>query len=117
VGKNKPHRSTRRNPARQVLACCSDDGLHHWGVLVQWWGGAGPRFRRQRRAAGGSGIRRPGRVFGVVFDLDESELPVLDRFEDAGKGYDRRDGFPVYIAGSLGPFSVVTYRQSFLHRP
>jgi hypothetical protein len=29
------------------------------------------------------------RVFGVVYDLDESDLEVLDRFEGAGKGYHR----------------------------
>jgi gamma-glutamylcyclotransferase len=49
-------------------------------------------------------------VFGVVFDLDERELPELDRYE--GKGYDRRDDFPVLNAGSQEPVSVVTYIAS-----
>lgn len=53
-----------------------------------------------------------GRVFGVVFDLNESELPELDRFEGAGKGYDRKGDFSVRIAGSQEPFSVVTYAAS-----
>ncbi len=52
------------------------------------------------------------RVFGVVFDLDESELPALDRFEGVGKGYDRKDNFPIYIPGSQRQLSVVTYIAS-----
>jgi hypothetical protein len=52
------------------------------------------------------------RVFGVVFDLDECELPELDRFEGAGKGYDRIDGFQVHMADSPEPLSVVTYIAS-----
>ncbi|MBY3115645.1 gamma-glutamylcyclotransferase family protein [Rhizobium laguerreae] len=49
------------------------------------------------------------RVFGVLFDLDESELPELDRFEGVGKGYDRRVDFVVHTAAFQGPISVVTY--------
>lgn len=50
------------------------------------------------------------RVFGVVFDLDDSELTELDRFE--GPGYDRKDNFPVHMAGSEQPLKVVTYIAS-----
>lgn len=52
------------------------------------------------------------RVFGVVFDLDESELPELDRFEGAGKGYDRRDDLAVQVEDSEELFYVVTYIAS-----
>jgi gamma-glutamylcyclotransferase len=70
-----------------------------------------------KRSQDGSGkatisIATGGRVFGVVFDLDESELPELDRFEGAGRGYDRKDDFLVHIAGSQEPLSVVTYIAS-----
>ncbi len=49
------------------------------------------------------------RVFGVVFDVDQSELPELDRFESAGKGYDRQDDFQVSIADSEVSLEVMTY--------
>ncbi|TIO28768.1 gamma-glutamylcyclotransferase family protein [Mesorhizobium sp.] len=70
-----------------------------------------------KRSRDGSGkatisIATGGRVFGVIFDLDECELPELDRFEGAGKGYDRKDAFPVLIAGSREPLNVVTYIAS-----
>lgn len=48
-------------------------------------------------------------VFGVVFDLDEGELPELDKAEGAGKGYDRINDFPVHIDGLSEPLGVVTY--------
>jgi hypothetical protein len=52
----------------------------------------------------------PGdRVFGVVFDLDERELPELDRFEGAGQGYHRNDGFRVVIVPFREPLNVATY--------
>lgn len=50
-----------------------------------------------------------GQVFGVVFDLDESELPKLDEAEGAGNGYDRIEDFQVHMAGSRAPRSVVIY--------
>lgn len=52
------------------------------------------------------------RVFGVVFDLDQNELSELDRFEGAGKGYDRNDDFQVSIADSEEPQGVMTYIAS-----
>jgi hypothetical protein len=51
-------------------------------------------------------------VVGVIFDLDECELPMLDKSEGAGKGYDRKDHFPVLIAGSHVPLDAVTYIAS-----
>lgn len=53
-----------------------------------------------------------GRVFGVVFDLDETELPELDRLEGAGKGYDRKEHFPVHTTDSRESLNVVTYIAS-----
>jgi hypothetical protein len=50
-----------------------------------------------------------GRVFGVVFDLEEGELLNLDQFEGAGKGYERKDDFQVEIADCRKPLGVVTY--------
>jgi hypothetical protein len=52
------------------------------------------------------------RVVGVIFDLDECELPMLDKSEGAGKGYDRKDNFPVHVADSQEPLNVVTYIAS-----
>ena len=51
--------------------------------------------------------RRP--VFGIVFDLDEYELPKLDKAEGAGNGYDRVDDFQVRIEGCREPLRTVTY--------
>jgi len=50
-----------------------------------------------------------GRAFGVVFHLDESELPKLDQAEGAWKGYNRVDDFRVHMARSREPLRVVTY--------
>jgi gamma-glutamylcyclotransferase len=49
------------------------------------------------------------RAFGVIFDLDRSDLPELDRFEGAGRGYDRVDDFAVRIVGSHEPITAVSY--------
>lgn len=55
------------------------------------------------------------RVFGVIHDLDERELPKLDRLEGAGRGYARKDDFLVHIADSHEPLNVVTYISSPSH--
>jgi hypothetical protein len=55
------------------------------------------------------------RVFGVVFDLDESDLPTLDRFEGAGSGYDRIDDFQVHAQDLNRPLNLVTYIASADH--
>ncbi|WP_274424787.1 gamma-glutamylcyclotransferase family protein [Chelativorans sp. YIM 93263] len=47
------------------------------------------------------------RVFGVVYELDENELPNLDLVEGAGQEYSREDRFSVFIGGA--PREVVTY--------
>jgi hypothetical protein len=52
------------------------------------------------------------RAFGVIFDLDEGHLSALDRFEGAGKGYDRIDDFSVRIKGSDQPIRTVSYLAS-----
>ncbi|MGE3831850.1 MAG: gamma-glutamylcyclotransferase family protein [Parvibaculaceae bacterium] len=49
------------------------------------------------------------RVYGIVFDINETELPALDKAEGAGIGYDRIDDFQVHIVGRREPLSVVTY--------
>lgn len=52
------------------------------------------------------------RAFGVIFDLDKADLPALDRFEGAGKGYDRIDDFSVRMEGSDQPIRAVSYLAS-----
>ena len=49
-----------------------------------------------KRGMDGSGkcdARRTGdagdRIWGVLYEMDESDIPVLDRYEGTGKGYDR----------------------------
>lgn len=49
------------------------------------------------------------RVVGVVFELDERELSQLDRFEGAGKGYDRMERFPVRTDEGTGKLEAFTY--------
>ncbi len=49
------------------------------------------------------------RVYGVVFDLDESDLPTLDRLEGAGSGYDRVLHLQARANGSDCPLDVITY--------
>jgi gamma-glutamylcyclotransferase len=49
------------------------------------------------------------RVYGMVFDLDESDLPTLDRFEGTGRGYDRVEGLRAQAYGTDRPFDVITY--------
>lgn len=49
------------------------------------------------------------RVYGVVFDLDESELPTLDRFEGTGRGYDRVENLRAHVYGMESPLEVITY--------
>lgn len=46
---------------------------------------------------------------GVLFRLDEADLPALDRAESVGKGYDRDNCFEVwsFVEGRVQP--VVTY--------
>jgi gamma-glutamylcyclotransferase (GGCT)/AIG2-like uncharacterized protein YtfP len=50
-----------------------------------------------------------GRVFGVVFDLDESDLASLDRFEGVGQGYDRVGDFTAHNLDTGKPLDAVTY--------
>lgn len=69
-------------------------------------------FRKKSRDGSGKATLsscsiEEGPVFGVVFDLDEGELPNLDEAE--GKGYDRIDDFQVCIVGCREQVGVVTY--------
>lgn len=50
--------------------------------------------------------KRP--VFGVVYEMDETDLPALDRAEGNGYGYNRQNEFTVRASGELQQ-SVVTY--------
>lgn len=49
------------------------------------------------------------RVYGVVFDLDECDLPELDRFEGTGSGYDRVENLQVRGCGLESRLDVITY--------
>src|SRR4051794_19851373 len=40
-------------------------------------------------------LRNGGRVYGALFDLDESQLPALDEFEGVRNGYNREGRFPI----------------------
>lgn len=55
------------------------------------------------------------RVYGVVFDIDESDLRELDKIEGVGKGYDRIDHFQVIIDETDAALEVVTYIASSGH--
>ncbi|MGM0561411.1 MAG: gamma-glutamylcyclotransferase family protein [Pseudomonadota bacterium] len=46
---------------------------------------------------------------GVLFRLEEGDLPALDRAEAAGKGYDRDNAFEVWSFADDRVQSVVTY--------
>lgn len=48
-------------------------------------------------------------AFGVVFDLNESELRNLDEAEGAGNGYDRIVDFQIRIEGLQEPQRAITY--------
>lgn len=50
---------------------------------------------------------------GVLFEINARELNELDRFEGAGKGYDRLDGFE--IETFKGSVKAVTYLASERH--
>lgn len=53
------------------------------------------RWHKRSRDGSGKGDIVPSddshAVFGVVYEIDASELPALDRAEGRGCGYDRRD--------------------------
>jgi hypothetical protein len=48
----------------------------------------------------------PATAYGVVFEIDPGELPILDRYEDAGSCYDR--GSITVLAGNRS-LEVLTY--------
>jgi gamma-glutamylcyclotransferase len=49
------------------------------------------------------------RVHGVVFSIIADDMEALDRFESAGRGYERRDGFVVEAAPGGERLAVSTY--------
>ena len=53
------------------------------------------------------------RTTGVLFEVGANDLNELDRFEGAGKGYDRSDDFS--IEADNGPLSTTTYLASERH--
>lgn len=55
------------------------------------------------------GMRTPG----VLFEIDAAERDELDRFEGAGKGYDRVDDFKIETWGQT--FTATTYLASETH--
>ena len=56
-------------------------------------------------SAGSRKLRTPG----VVFEIEKTDLPKLDKAEGAGKGYDRHDAFKVQLAGTDNLVTVSTY--------
>lgn len=54
-------------------------------------------------------------LYGVVFDLDESERPKLDKAEGLGNGYDRNDTFVVQMHGSNEALQAFTYIANSTH--
>jgi hypothetical protein len=70
-------------------------------------------FSKKSRDGSGKATIRPdaaSRVYGVVFNLNETELPVLDKYE--GAGYDRIEKFQIYADGLDRALDVVTYVAS-----
>lgn len=49
------------------------------------------------------------RQYGVLFEIEDDELPHLDREEGVGKGYDRHDMFSVISAGTGDAVTAKTY--------
>jgi len=69
-------------------------------------------FSKKSRDGSGKATLLPktGEVaFGVIFDLNETELVKLDTAEGAGQGYDRIDSFSAHDEMSEGIVQVVTY--------
>jgi gamma-glutamylcyclotransferase len=70
-------------------------------------------FKRGRDGSGKATLvpdtRVGQRVVGVVFELDGRELSQLDRFEGAGKGYDRVEQFRVRAEDGAGNLEAFTY--------
>jgi gamma-glutamylcyclotransferase len=71
-------------------------------------------FNKESRDGSGKATINPCqqiecRVYGVVFDLAESELPILDKFEGAGQGYDRIELLQAHCFGIKDPMRVITY--------
>lgn len=56
------------------------------------------------------------KLYGIVFDLDESERPQLDRAEGLGKGYNREDAFLVQMEGSGETVRAFTYIADPAHQ-
>ncbi len=52
----------------------------------------------------------PGAIaYGVVFEVANSEMPDLDRFEGRGNGYERDDAFTVVRPGTVEGIVTNTY--------
>lgn len=67
--------------------------------------------KRSKDNSGKATIRKaPGdRVFGVVYEIDESDLPILDRYEGVGNGYVRDDSFVAFLENSDTPLTTAAY--------
>lgn len=58
----------------------------------------------------GSLIAAPGRrAYGVLFEIDDTELDALDRAEGRGRGYDRDDSFLIRRVDTDEEINSVTY--------
>lgn len=67
--------------------------------------------KKSRDGSGKATIWRDAasRVYGVVFELDETELPMLDKAEGARSGYDRIKNFQVQAVALDRALDVITY--------
>jgi gamma-glutamylcyclotransferase (GGCT)/AIG2-like uncharacterized protein YtfP len=68
------------------------------------------RFNKCGRdgSAKGNIVRAECNVFGVVYDIDDAEMPDLDRAEDLGTGY-QRIKLAVHLADHTEATSVLSY--------
>ena len=79
---------------------------------VAWADGHAVRFEKHGMDGSGKAalVAAVGAAPGVLYALDRADLAALDRFEGAGRGYDRDDAFAIRHDGR--DLAAVTYRAS-----
>lgn len=55
------------------------------------------------------------RVYGVLFNLDKSDVPVLDKFESSGVGYSKLAGITVGLNSQKFEAPAFTYIAKSIH--
>lgn len=93
---------------KRLQSRCASAKFKHVAIADNW------SLTFSKRSQDGSGKATVSEsvghhVSGVVFDLDESDLPELDRIEGVRSGYDRRNDFLVRDPKSQEQQKVVTY--------